>query len=117
MFGPRGVEQDNQQIAQAEGQAQPAAQSARSEVPVVTLRPMTQAEYEQLRSWLDEDYAQEVTKAMGVSIEEGHVAAQKQLGELLKDGLQTAGHYLWKIAAEDGAAVGDLWVLVEPPKE
>jgi len=83
---------------------------------VVTLRPMTEAEYAQLRSYLDEDYAQEVAKAMAVSIEEGRAAAQKQLGELLKDGLQSEGHYLWKIVAEDGAAVGDLWILVEPAK-
>jgi uncharacterized protein YgbK (DUF1537 family) len=58
---------------------------------VVTLRPMTEVEYAYLRSYLDEDYAQEVAKAMAVSIEEGRAAAQKQLGELLKDGLQSEG--------------------------
>jgi ribosomal protein S18 acetylase RimI-like enzyme len=84
---------------------------------MVTLRPMTQAEYEKLRSWMDEDYAREVAKAMGVSIEEGRAATQKQLADLLKDGVQTEGHYLWKIVTEDGAAAGDLWVMVEPAKE
>jgi len=78
---------------------------------------MSQAEYELLRSWLDEDYAREVTKAMGVSIEEGRQAARKQLAELLPDGLKSNGHHFWKIVAEDNAAVGDLWVLVEPAKE
>jgi ribosomal protein S18 acetylase RimI-like enzyme len=78
---------------------------------------MGQAEYEHLRSWLDEDYAREVAKATGVSPEEGRAEAQKQLGELLPHGLKSKGHYFWKIVAADGAAVGDLWVLVEPPKE
>ena len=71
MFGRR----DSQQGAQADSQTQPAEQSARSQTPTVTLRPMTEAEYEHLRSWLDEDYAQDVAKAMGVSIEEGREAA------------------------------------------
>ena len=84
---------------------------------MVTLRPMTEAEYEHLRSWLDEDYAQDVAKAMGVSIEEGRASAQKQLGELLPNGLESEGHHFWRIITEDGASVGDLWVLVEPPKE
>jgi ribosomal protein S18 acetylase RimI-like enzyme len=78
---------------------------------------MTQAEYEQLRAAIFEDYARETATANGVSIEEGRAAAQKQFDDLLKDGLQTEGHYLWKIIAEGGAAVGDLWVLVEPAKE
>ena len=81
---------------------------------MVTLRPMTEAEYGHLRSWLDEDYAQDVAKAMGSRIEEGRAAAQKQLGELLPDGLNSEGHHFWKIITEDGASVGDLWVLVEP---
>ena len=84
---------------------------------MVTLRPMTEAEYGHLRSWLDEDYAQDVAKAMGVSIEEGRASAQKQLGELLPNGLESEGHHFWRIITEDGASVGDLWVLVEPPKE
>ena len=71
MFGRRDVEQENPQSAQADGQAQPVAQPARNQAPLVTLRPMTQAEYEQLRSWMDEDYAHEVAKAMGISIDMG----------------------------------------------
>ena len=117
MFGQR----DSQQEAQAERQAQPPeqrpGQSARSQTATVTFQPMTQAEYEHLRSWLDEDYAQDVAKAMGISIEEGRASAQKQLGELLPAGLSSEGHHFWRIIAEDGASVGDLWVLVEPAKE
>ncbi len=78
---------------------------------------MTEPEYEQLRSWLDEDYAQDVAKAMGVTPEEGRAAAEKQLAELLPDGLKSEGHHFWKIVAENDVAVGDLWVLVELAKE
>jgi len=77
---------------------------------------MTQAEYEHLRSWLDEDYAQDVAKAMGISIEEGRASAQKQLGELLPAGLSSEGHHFWKIMTPDGAALGDLWVQIGPGK-
>jgi ribosomal protein S18 acetylase RimI-like enzyme len=116
MFGQR----DSQQVAQAESQAQPSEQlegaSARSQTPAVTFRPMTEAEYQQLRSWLDEDYAQDVAKAMAMSLEEGREAAQKQLAELLPAGLSSEGHHFWKITAPDGAAVGDLWVQIGPAK-
>jgi ribosomal protein S18 acetylase RimI-like enzyme len=83
---------------------------------MVTFRPMTQAEYEHLRSWLDEDYAQDVAKVMAMSPEEGREAAQKQLAELLPTGLSSEGHHFWKITAPDGVAVGDLWVQIGPAK-
>ena len=66
----------SQQGAQANSQTQPAEQSARSQTPMVTLRPMTEAEYEHLRSWLDEDYAQDVAKAMGVSLRRARLARE-----------------------------------------
>ena len=117
MFGRRDSQQEDQSDSQAQPPAQQAGQSPRSQTPTVTLRPMAEEEYQHLRSWLDEDYAQEVAKAMGVSIEEGREAARKQLGELLPEGLKSEGHHFWKITTESGDAVGDLWVLVEPAKE
>jgi ribosomal protein S18 acetylase RimI-like enzyme len=77
---------------------------------------MTETDYQQLRAWLDEDYARDVAKAMAMSLEEGREAAQKQLAELLPTGRSSEGHHLWKIVASDGAAVGDLWVQVGPAK-
>ena len=91
------------QIARRNHQRNKRANQPRSQTPTVTLRPMAEEEYQHLRSWLDEDYAQEVAKAMGVSIEEGREAAQKQLGELLPEGLKSEGHHFWKITTEDGA--------------
>lgn len=77
---------------------------------------MTEAEYQRLRSWMDEDYAQDVAKAMAMSLEEGREAAQKQLGELLPTGLSSEGHHFWRITTPDGDAVGDLWVQIGPAK-
>jgi ribosomal protein S18 acetylase RimI-like enzyme len=91
-------------------------QPAEGQQPVVGLRPMTEAEYESFRAWLDEDYAHDVARAMSLSLEEGRAAADKQLRELLKDGLHSEGHYLWKIVAEGGTTVGDLWVFVDSAK-
>jgi ribosomal protein S18 acetylase RimI-like enzyme len=116
MFGQRNRQQEAQADSQAQALEQPEGASARSQTPTVTFRPMIDAEYQHLRSWLDEDYAQDVAKAMAMSLEEGREAARKQLGELLPDGLESEGHYFWKIVAPDGAAVGDLWVQIGPAK-
>jgi ribosomal protein S18 acetylase RimI-like enzyme len=116
MFGKRDVEQGAQVDSQAQPPEQSAHSSAKGQTPTVTFRPMTEAEYQQLRSWLDEDYAQDVAKAMAMTIEEGREAAQKQLAELLPTGLSSEGHHFWKITAPDGAAVGDLWVQIGPAK-
>lgn len=94
----------------------PSAAQMPRPTPTVTLRPMTEDEYKTLRAWLDEDYAQDVARAMDIPIEEARVAAAKQMADLLKDGLATEGHYLWKIVAEQGDVVGDLWLLVDPAK-
>lgn len=99
----------------AREEAQSAGEPQRA-TPAVTLRPMTEAEYVSLRAFLDEDYARELARAMDLSIEEARVEAAKQTGELLKDGLTTEGHYLWKIMADQDGAVGDLWVFVDPGK-
>src|SRR6476646_9550302 len=116
MFGRRDVEQSSQQRSPVDNPAQSVDQSVWRQTPAVTLRPMTQAEYERLRSWMDEDYARDVAKAMAMSLEEGREAAQKQLAELLPTGLSSEGHHFWKITASDGAAVGDLWVQIGPAK-
>jgi ribosomal protein S18 acetylase RimI-like enzyme len=94
----------------------PSARHMPHAVPRVTFRPMTETEYTALRAWLDEDYAQDVARAMDMPIEEARIAAAKQMAELLKDGLATEGHNLWRIVAEQDVAVGDLWVFVDPGK-
>ena len=87
-----------------------------SEAPAVTLRPMTEAEYAEMRAAIEENYAQDVARAMDVPIEEARAIAAKQFADLLKDGLATEGQYLWKVVADEDGAVGDLWTFVDPGK-
>ena len=87
-----------------------------SEAPVVTLRPMTEAEYAAMRAAIEEGYAQDVARAMDIPIEEARASAARQFADLLKDGLATEGQYLWKVVADEDGAVGDLWTFVDPGK-
>jgi ribosomal protein S18 acetylase RimI-like enzyme len=100
----------------AAAEAAPSARERQRVAPSVTLRPMTEAEYASLLAFMFDDYAREVALVMDMSIEEGRAAATKQIADLLKDGLATEGHSLWKIIADPDGAVGDLWVFVAPAK-
>src|SRR5215831_14952932 len=84
--------------------------------PEVTLRPMNDADYVGFRTFMDEDYAQVVARAMDLSIEDARALAAKQLADLLKNGLATEGHHLWKIMTDHDGAVGDPWTFVDPAK-
>lgn len=81
-----------------------------------TLRAMTEHEYQRLRDSIFEDYAREVANVSSISLEEGRQAAARQIDTLLPDGIASKGHYFWRIVADNGDAVGDLWVLVESEK-
>lgn len=83
---------------------------------MVTLRPMTQAEYETHMAFLREDYAQERAKSGETPIEEERVQSNKQIDELLPDGLGTPNHYLWTVVDESGTGIGSLWVFLNPEK-
>jgi ribosomal protein S18 acetylase RimI-like enzyme len=77
---------------------------------------MIEAEYVGFRAFMDEDYAQVVARAMDLPIADARAMAAKQLADLLKNGLATEGHYLWKITVDHDGAVGDLWTFVDPAK-
>lgn len=83
---------------------------------MVTLRPMSESEYEQLRESIFEDYARETAQVRSISLEEGRAEATRQISQLLPDGNATKGHYFSRIAIENGEDVGDLWVHVEPDR-
>ena len=83
---------------------------------MVTLRPMTESEYQRLRESIFEDYARETANVTSTSIEEGRNMAARQFDQLLPDGMASKGHYFWRILNDNGDAVGDLWVLVESEK-
>ena len=83
---------------------------------MITLRPMTDSEYQRLREAIFEDYARDLANVNSIAIDEGRKAAERQFAQLLPDGMASKGHYFWRIVAENGDAVGDLWVLVESEK-
>ena len=83
---------------------------------MITLRPMTEAEYTAYNGFLWEDYAQTRARNLGTSIEEQRAAAAEQKAALLPQGLQSPEHYFWSVVDESGAAVGQLWVHVDNTK-
>jgi RimJ/RimL family protein N-acetyltransferase len=80
---------------------------------MLSLRPMTETEFAAFKAVSMEDYAQERARNSGLPIEIERDIAERQYAELLKDGVQTRGQYLWKIVTEMDEPVGDLWVAVE----
>lgn len=82
-----------------------------------TLRLMTEEEYQRMRESIFDGYARETAHVRSISIEEGRQVAAGQFDALLPDGIQSKGHHFWRIIAENGDSVGDLWVLIEPDRE
>lgn len=82
-----------------------------------TLRPMTESEYQRMRGSIFEDYARHTADTRSISIEEGRQEAARQFEALLPDGIASKGHHFWRIIAENGNGVGDLWVLVKSNQE
>jgi ribosomal protein S18 acetylase RimI-like enzyme len=80
---------------------------------MVTLRPMTEAEYAAFMSGLSESYAADRARAEDMEIETARAAASKQLKEILSAGAATPGHRFWTVVEPGGSAVGNLWVFVD----
>jgi ribosomal protein S18 acetylase RimI-like enzyme len=100
----------------------PAAKNAATakQPATVALRPMTESEFARFKAFMYDDYAAAISRGMGVPIEEVRDRAVQQTDELLKDGLASESHILWKIVAgsgPDGEAVGNLWVHVDREKQ
>ncbi len=83
---------------------------------MITLRPMTDSEYQRVQEAIFEDYARDLANVNSTPMEEGRKAAARQTAQLLPDGMATKGHYFWRIVNDNGDAVGDLWVQVESEK-
>lgn len=84
---------------------------------MITLRRMTQQEYDQLDQTLWENYAQERARNSGTTIEEERAISQKQRSDLLPNGLATPAHHFWTLEDAPGHSVGILWVFVKAEKQ
>ena len=80
----------------------------------VSLRPMTDAEYESWHAAGTEAYAEAISRANGISMDAARLRAREQDGQLLPEGLQTPGTRLLIISDEADAEVGILWLGPHP---
>ena len=87
----------------------------RSQAPLVTLRPMTEAEYSPWRPHSLATYAAERAQVQGRSVEEVLPEVTRQNEGFLKDGLGTEGHDLLRVIVAD-EPVGWLWLGPHPEK-
>lgn len=81
---------------------------------MITLRPMIEAEYDALLATLRASYGVERAQAEDMPLESGQAEGNAQIAQLLPQGLATPDHYFWRAIAEDGEAVGSLWVNHKP---
>jgi RimJ/RimL family protein N-acetyltransferase len=113
MWGRRSREREAQ--TQTQGNPQPAAVQS----PPIILRPMTEAEFLAFKAFMYDEYAADIARGMAVPIDEVRERATQQIDDLLKDGLASDAHFLWKIVAEadPNGAAGDLWAYVDRAKQ
>ena len=80
----------------------------------VSIRPMTDAEYEVWRQQSIATYAQDITLATGLSVQEAtrRAAAQERIS--LPQGLDTTGHWLLQVLDSEGVSVGTMWIGPHP---
>src|SRR5579871_4620296 len=83
---------------------------------MITLQPMTEAEYALFIDASQEEYAQERAQSGETPIEEEREIAHTQTAGLLPQGLATPNHSFWTLTDEGGVGVGSLWVFVDPEK-
>jgi GNAT superfamily N-acetyltransferase len=83
--------------------------------PEIVLDPMTEDEFVAWRTPSVQSYAQMHIEAGTWTAEEGLSLAEKEFGQLLPDGLGTAGHFLYTARdADGGESVGALWIQIRP---
>lgn len=84
---------------------------------MITLRKMTQNEYDAWQSGSIANYAAEHVRAGNWTAEEAPEQARKAFEHYLPNGLDTEGHYVCAIVAESTEEeVGHLWYCLEPTK-
>lgn len=82
----------------------------------MTVRTMTEDEYERWQQSLAEDYAQEQIAAGRWAAEGAAQRARDENAELLPQGLDTERMLLLQAVDESGAPVGRAWVSLEHPR-
>ena len=81
--------------------------------PPVTLRPMTEAEFEAWKHRNAESFAAGMGPARGLTPEEAIEVAHREVEKLLPDGRDTEDHVIW-MACDGDEPVGSLWITTKP---
>ena len=80
----------------------------------VTIRPMTQGEFEQFHRWSVAHHAKELMAQLNMPEEAARSEAAAEVAQMLPEGLHTAHHYLMAIEADGkDETVGFIWMLHE----
>ena len=80
---------------------------------MLELKPMNQDIYNHYITYSKNNYAQEITKARGISIEEAMQITNKEYDTLLPDGLQSKNQYLYTIENNENENIGIMWFSTE----
>ena len=76
---------------------------------MLELKPMNQDQYNNYITYSKNNYAQEITKSRGISIEEAMQITNKEYDTLLPDGLQSKNQYLYTIENNENENIGIMW--------
>jgi ribosomal protein S18 acetylase RimI-like enzyme len=82
--------------------------------PHVTLRPMSEQEYEAWSASSVEAYAGEIAASTGRDVADLRERAAIEFAHFLPNGQATAGHWLLTVLDDGGVAVGSLWLGPDP---
>lgn len=77
------------------------------------IRPMSPDEYARFYKLSRDQQAADLIKSEGISREQATLRADEELAQLLPEGIDTPGHSLMCIAADDGSQAGYIWYMYE----
>ena len=80
---------------------------------MVTLRPMTEPEFDTFMARSLEGYIAQRAEADDSPLEVEREAATRQVSEILSQGFHTPGHRFWQVVEPGGGVVGALWVFID----
>ena len=80
---------------------------------------MDEQEFEEYKAYLIEDYAQDIRQSIGVDIEQARESAAEQINELLAQGLDTPGCFVYHIELQTDSGMTRIGYLQysTPPGE
>lgn len=75
------------------------------------LRPLRDDEYEAWYAYVRDEFAKSLIELADTPADAAHARAEQVMGDVLPDGLGTAGHWV-SVVERDGERVGKLWLAV-----